>query len=143
MSNPTRRQARTLAFQIIYHRAKIGIHQEGEKLLFENASLSGKHRDFGCELIDTAWRELNKIDSTIQRHLINWKQTRISDALNALLRISTSELLFFPETDGRVVFNEAIEICRSYVDERATKILNGVLHAVWEDRKNAASHGNS
>ena len=131
----SRRKARILAFQVVYHRKKIGIQKEGEELLFTNTYLSKDHRNFSQNLIDTSWRELENIDQAIQQHLINWRQTRISETLNALLRISICELLFFPETDQKIVFNEAIEICRDYVDKRATKILNGVLHSIWQDKK--------
>ncbi len=133
MPIPTRRNARILAFQITYHRTKIGIQREGEELLFANTSLTSKHREFCRKLIDTTWKEQDKIDLVIQRYLKNWKQTRITDTLNALLRVGTCELLFFPETDGKIVFNETIEICRHYVDERATKLCNGVLHTIWQN----------
>ena len=45
------------------------------------------------------------------------------------MRVAVGELLFFPETDGKVVFNEAIEICRSYVDKDATGIFLTVIIA--------------
>lgn len=106
----------------------------GEENLFAEHPLAEKYADFCRDLIDTTWRELDKIDDTIQGHLINWRQARISESLNALLRVATCELLFFPDTDGKVVLNEAIEICRKYVDNQATKILNGVLHAIWQKK---------
>ncbi|MBT3226233.1 MAG: transcription antitermination factor NusB [Deltaproteobacteria bacterium] len=130
----SRRQARILAYQTLYQRKKIGIHPTGEELLFNDNPLAEKYSDFCHQLIETTWKELATVDETIQRHLTNWRQARISDSLNALLRIATSELLFFPDIDGKVVLNEAIEICRNYVDAQATKILNGVLHAIWQEK---------
>ncbi len=127
-----RRKARIIAYQALYQRKKIGIQPVGEERLFNENPLADKYSEFCRELIDTTWRELEAIDSIIQSHLINWKQTRISESLNALFRIATCELMFFPDTDGKVVLNEAIEICRRYVDSQATKILNGVLHAIWQ-----------
>lgn len=132
MSISNRRKARILAYQILYQRKKIGIQATGEDRLFEETPLADKYVNFCRQLIDTTWKELETIDKTIQRHLINWKQTRISESLNALFRIATCELLYFPDTDGKVVLNEAIEICRSYVDTQATRILNGVLHSIWQ-----------
>lgn len=133
MPRPTRSKARILAFQIVYNRDKIGINQQGEDLLFRNSNLSKPYETFSQNLVNTTWQKLDEIDSAIKKHLINWKQTRISDTLNALLRVATCELLFFPETDSKVVFNEAIEICRNYVDEKATKLCNGTLHSIWQD----------
>ncbi len=133
MSRPTRSKARILAFQTVYNRAKLGVNQQGEELLYKNSKLSKPYETFSQSLADKTWQKLSEIDSAIKQHLINWKQTRISDTLNALLRIATCEILFFPETDSKVVFNEAIEICRNYVDEKATKLCNGVLHSIWQD----------
>jgi len=137
MPTSSRRKARILAYQTLYQRKKIGIHPLGEELLSDATPLAEKYSDFCQQLIETTWKELSTIDETIQRHLINWKQTRISESLNALLRIATSELLYFPDIDGKIVLNEAIEICRSYVDTQATKLLNGVLHAIWQENSNA------
>ncbi len=130
----SRRQARILAYQTLYQRKKIGVHPTGEALLLGANPLAEKYSDFCHELIETTWKELITVDETIQRHLLNWKQTRISESLNALMRIATSELLYFPDIDGKIVLNEAIEICRSHVDTQATKILNGVLHAIWQEK---------
>ncbi len=133
----SRRQARILAYQTLYQRKKIGVHPTGEELLFNANPLAEKYSDFSHKLIETTWKELSSVDETIQRHLLNWRQTRISESLNALMRIATSELLYFPDIDGKIILNEAIEICRSYVDTQATKILNGVLHAIWQEKSNS------
>ena len=135
MSKSSRRKARILAYQIIYNRQKLGVQSEGEALHSAFTRLSDEHRQFSQNLIDTTWRNLETIDHSIQTHLINWKQSRISLSLNALLRICICELLFYPDTDGKIVLNEAIEICKNFVDDRATSILNGVLHAVWQERQ--------
>lgn len=135
MPKPTRHSARILALQIIYSRSKLGINQAGESEVIRDSCLKGKYREFGSQLIETTWKHLSEIDLAIQKHLKNWKQNRLTDTLNALLRISVAELLFFPETEKKIVINEAIELCREFVDEKATKMCNGVLHSVSkEDR---------
>lgn len=133
MPKSSRRKARILAFQIVYNRQKLGIQTEGEALHSSFSSLSDDHRQFSHDLVNTTWQNLERIDQTIQSHLINWKQSRISISLNALLRVCSCELLFFPDTDGKIVLNEAIEICKTFVDDSATGILNGVLHAIWQE----------
>lgn len=133
MPSSTRRNARILAFQMIYSREKIGILESGESILFNNNPLSSEYKEFCHKLVALTWEKIEEIDSKIQEYLINWKQYRITDSLNALMRISICELMFFSNTDGKVILNEAIEICRSHVDERAIKILNGVLHSIWQN----------
>lgn len=133
MPNPSRHKSRILAFQIIYSRGKLGLNSVGENKLLKESGLPPKFHDFSIELVDTTWQNLETIDKAIQDHLKNWKQNRLTDTLNALLRMSVCELLYFDAIENKVVFNEAIEICREYVDEQATRICNGVLHAVSEN----------
>lgn len=132
MSATSRRDARVIAYRVIYQRARIGVNKAGEEILFQESSLPEQYKTFAKELINKTWEELEAIDQKIQENLKNWKQSRIAESFNALLRLSVCELLFFPETDNKVVINEAIEICRSHVEERVTKMCNGVLNAVWK-----------
>jgi transcription antitermination protein NusB len=134
MTSSSRRSARVLAFQIVYQRDKTGIQPENEVRILESEGLSDLHRQFCQALIDLTRQHHHAIDAEIQRYLKNWRQGRITDSLNALFRVAVCELLFFPDTDGKVVLNEAIEICRGFVDQNATGILNGVLNAVWKAR---------
>lgn len=132
MSQPTRRTAREIAFQVLYHRSKLGITPYGEELLIQSIESDKKQLAYCNYLIRQTWENLDQIDSIIEKYLINWKQSRLSDSLNALLRLSVCELLFEPDIDGKIILNEAIEICKQYVDEKATKMCNGVLHAVYQ-----------
>lgn len=135
MPKSSRRQARIIAFQIIYQRQKIGVQENGETLLKKQTPVNQEHAIFTRDLVDTTWQQLPTVDEHIQKHLQGWRQDRISDTLNALLRVAVSELFFFQKTDGKVVINEALEICKSHVDSEATSLLNGVLHAVWNSTK--------
>jgi transcription antitermination protein NusB len=129
MHKQTRHNARILAFRLIYCRNKLGISPTGEKNLLNESDLQGKYKDFSQELAEKTWAHLDQIDPIIQSKLKNWKQHRISDTLNALLRISICELLFYPDTETKIIINEAIELCKIHVDEKATRMCNGVLHA--------------
>ena len=133
MPKASRHDARILALQIVYSRSKIGKNLPGEKLVLEDSQLHNKYIDFANLLVDKTWDNLKEIDGSIQKHLKNWKQDRLTGTLNALLRISVAELKYFSETERKVVFNEAIELCREFVDEKATKMCNGVLHSVAND----------
>jgi len=133
MPKPSRHKARILAFQTIYSRQKLGINLLAEDQLIAESGLQGKYRDFTLELVEKTWNRLDEIDKIIQNNLKNWKQQRITDTLNALLRIGIGELLQYSETECKIIINEAIEICKKYVDEKATKICNGVLHSASKE----------
>lgn len=133
MSISFRRQARVIAFQTIYSRHKLGVVSSGEERMISDSNLPEKYATFSRNLIQNTWQQLEEIDQVIEANLQNWKQKRLADTLNALLRIAICELKYFPDTDAKVVINEAIEICREYIDEKATKICNGVLHSASKD----------
>ena len=143
MSKPSRRKARIVALQTIYSRSRFKYIEEAEVLIAKDSKLPKKHQKFAQNLIRKTWKNLEEIDQSITRNLKNWKQYRLSETLNALLRIGTCELMYFPETDAKIVFNESIELCKSFVGEQATKICNGVLHAVWQEWSHKTQNLNS
>lgn len=131
MSAPSRRKSRELAVKLIYSRDRLNDTNEMERFIHPSSHKGEDIDEFADELTEIAWNNLVAIDEIIQKNLKNWKQNRISPVLNAILRISIGEILFYQKTDGKVILNEAIELCKSLVGEQATKICNGVLHAVW------------
>lgn len=132
MPQPNHRLARILAFQITYQRDQIGQNPAGESLLFSNSKLNSSEIDFAGKLIENLEKNSKVIDGLIEENLTNWKKSRLSDSLNALLQIAIAELQIPGVANGKIVINEAIEICRQFVDENAVKICNGVLDAVWK-----------
>ena len=130
MKQPPRRRARLFAFDLAYSRKEMGINQAGELLLERQAKLKGEHLLFAKDLIRQTWENLDQVDELISAALVNWKQDRISEALNALFRISVGELLFFEGTDSKIIINEGIEICKERVTPAAKKIYNGTMHQI-------------
>ena len=131
MPGPSRRKSRELAVKLLYSRDRLDDTNEMERFIHPGTQNGQSMDEFANELTETAWNNLVAIDEMIQKNLQNWKQHRISPVLNAILRISIGEILFYKKTDGKVILNEAIELCKSLVGEQATKICNGVLHAAW------------
>jgi transcription antitermination protein NusB len=136
MSGTSRRKSRELAVKLLYSRDRLDNTNALEHFIHPNTTQGKTIDEFANELAETAWNNLVAIDEMIQKNLKNWKQNRISPVLNAILRISIAEILFNQNTDGKVILNEAIELCKSLVGEQATKICNGVLHAVWTANNN-------
>jgi len=133
MNQDSRRKARSLALVCQYQRQKLSESTVSEAQQLETFGLSKKNQEFTKLLLRTAHDQRPQIDELIQKNLQGWKQSRLLEPLNALLRISVAELLMTPTTDSKVVFNEAIELCRLYVSEGSTKLLNGVLHAITKE----------
>ncbi|NLM35725.1 MAG: transcription antitermination factor NusB [Clostridiales bacterium] len=81
-------------------------------------------------LVEGVSSNINKIDSIIEGHLINWKMNRISKINLAILRCSIYEILTDRETAPAVYINEAIEIAKKYSEEKSVAFINGVLDRI-------------
>jgi len=81
-------------------------------------------------LVEGVSNNINKIDSIIEGHLINWKMNRISKINLAILRCSIYEILTDRETAPAVYINEAIEIAKKYSEEKSVAFINGVLDRI-------------
>lgn len=74
------------------------------------------------------------IDKTITNHLKNWTLNRLERTNLLLLRLATYELLYQPDVDKRIVMNEAIELTKTFNDEKASKFVNGILQSIADNR---------
>jgi len=124
-----RRQARILAFLCQYQRQKLGYTSPLEALLFQESRLTPKNLSFSRALLTLIQEQPTVIDLLIQSHSHKWKQSRLLEGFNALLKVAIAETIAFPQTDSSVILNEALEICRIYVGEGSIKLFNGILHA--------------
>ena len=71
----------------------------------------------------------NIIDKTINKYITNWKITRLGKTDQAILRISTFELLMY-DTPNIVAINEGIELAKKYSDVKISKMINGILDSI-------------
>ena len=52
-----------------------------------------------------------------------------------ILRLSTYELSYLPDTPAKVVINEAIEIAREFSTEESARFVNGILDKISKSEK--------
>jgi N utilization substance protein B len=82
-----------------------------------------------------------ELDAVIAEAAVGWTMSRISRVSMAILRLACYELLHMPEIPVRVSINEAIELSKSYDDEKAYSFVNGVLNRIKEsDAVRAVAH---
>ncbi|WP_301420485.1 transcription antitermination factor NusB [Mammaliicoccus lentus] len=70
-----------------------------------------------------------ELDDIFKPHLKNWTLERLLKTDRIILRMATYELEY-TDTPEKVVFNEAIEISKSYSDDDHYKFINGVLSSL-------------
>jgi len=87
-------------------------------------------KDFARALVEAVSRDKEVIDKLITRLSHNWKLYRINRVDRNILRMAIAEMIAYPETPGRVVLNEAIEIGKKYGAENSSAFINGILDRI-------------
>ena len=73
----------------------------------------------------------NELDEVINKHLKNWTINRLGKTDQAILRLSTYELLYY-DTPSVVAINEGIELAKKYSDEKVVGMINATLDAILD-----------
>ena len=83
---------------------------------------------YSIALVRGVQNNVEKIDELIDKYLKGWKLNRIVRLDLIIMRVAifemTSPELEVPQT---VALNEAIEIAKTYSDEKSAKFINGIL----------------
>ncbi len=94
-----------------------------EELLNEVSEIA-----YSIALVRGVQNNVEKIDALIEKYLKGWKLNRIVRLDLIIMRVAifemTSPELEVPQT---VALNEAIEIAKTYSDEKSAKFINGIL----------------
>lgn len=98
-----------------------------------------KENGFSLSREDLAWmneriekinENIDEIDSLIKSHTDNWDFNRLGFVEKEILRLSTTELLFFPEVPLAVAIDEAIKLAKNYCGYKSFSLINGILDAI-------------
>ena len=126
----TRREAREAALSMLF---AVGYtpDKDAETLLAEYENdFDGQTDPYVKAAVFGVVGHLAELDAVIETAAVGWTMSRISRISIAVLRLACYELLYMPEIPVRVSINEAIELSKSYDDEKAYSFVNGVLNRV-------------
>ncbi len=137
-SKGSRRQGRTLAFQVIFGLAfdpAFKIDQVSLRRTFADnpAVIDCQSEDavsFASQLFMGICEHLADIDKVIGKHSDHWKIGRIGKVELAILRLALFEILHRQDIPLKVAINEAIELAKGFGDENSRAFVNGILDAV-------------
>ena len=130
-----RRKSREAAMKLIY---EMQIKKEGFEEIFENFK---EHTEEDTSELDLEYIEnslkgvtenIEVIDATISKHLINWKLERLSKIDLSILRLAIYEITFEEDIPNIVCVNEAIELAKEYSQDITGAFINGVLGRLVE-----------
>ena len=71
-----------------------------------------------------------ELDALINRHAKGWKIERISRVSRSILRLAVFEMLYLSDIPLNVSMNEAVELSKTFDEEKARSFVNGVLSGV-------------
>lgn len=149
-----RRSARIAAVQAVYQYDMSDCPDLdgilGEFLNFRDGRFATLHnigRKFDPELFSELTRKtienLSEISKIVQDRLPpSWPESRISKIILAILRVGSTEMMFFLNTPVKVILNEYIDVTRSFgMNSKELVFVNGVLNAISnnlrKDEKNS------
>lgn len=123
-----RHEAREKALQVLFQ-------LENTDLTVEEAMghIKGQPTNaFYEKIVKGTAENLKEIDAALEQHLEKWSLARLPKIERTVLRLAVYEILYMQETPTRVVLNEAIELCKTFGDEKSSKFVNGVLSKFTE-----------
>lgn len=128
----TRSELREKIMIILY---QIDFYQR-ENISFDIKKVIKEHVEIESEFVNFivfgVIEKLEEIDNLIEKYLKDWKLSRLGKTDKAILRLSTYELMYF-DTPKIVCINEAIELAKTYSDEKVVKLINGVLDNILDN----------
>ena len=88
--------------------------------------------DFVKEIVYGVLDKENELVELIENHLKDWSFKRLGSTDQAILKLSTYELLY-TDTPKVVSINEAVELAKKYSDEKVVPMINAVLDSILNE----------
>lgn len=68
-----------------------------------------------------------ELDQYIEKYAIGWRFERIPKVAAAIMRVAMFEILYMPEIPNGAAISAAVELAKSYEDEKVVSFINGIL----------------
>jgi len=129
-----RHQARSYAVQALYQAEMIQSKamKYADRFL-DQLETSSEVKIFARELIEGTLKHRKYIDRYLRKNLEHWKLSRLPATIRNILRLAVYELYHHPELSHSVVINEAVELCKDFVDNNSHGLTNSVLQKVYDE----------
>lgn len=93
-------------------------------------SLSDDLRAFAAHLASGVVNGVAELDPVIAEAAEHWRLERMNVMDRLILRLAVHEFLHEPDTPGRVIINEALELARTFSNDDSVRFINGILDAI-------------
>jgi transcription antitermination protein NusB len=92
--------------------------------------LDDAQRAFAVTLATGVAQHVAVIDPLIAEAAQHWRLERMAIIDRLILRLAVYEFLHQPETPGKVIINEALELARTFSTDDAVRFINGMLDGI-------------
>ena len=123
-----RSNARKKAMQALYQWSMSGNELKDIEVQFQTEQdMSKVDTDYFHNLLFEVPKNLNDLDEKLAPIMTDRKDDELDPVEQAILRISTYELLHRLDVPYQVVINEAVDLALSFGADQSHKFINGVL----------------
>lgn len=129
----SRRTERQKAVELLY---EMTMQKEDEAAFvveyFEKYSIESEKAKYVEKLLRTYFEHKDAINTVISENIQKWKIERLGKLDASILRIATTEMLYFEDVPEAVSINEAVELAKIFSEEKGFKFVNKVLRNIFE-----------
>jgi N utilization substance protein B len=130
---PSRKQARRDALFVLYQH-EVTSRPAAELLARVGESDGYEADEFTVRVVEGVLAELEPLDAVLAAHSRHWALERIAPLERSALRVGLFEIES-GETPPEVAIDEAVRLVKRYSTHEAGALVNGILGAVFADRK--------
>ena len=121
-----REQMFRLCFSIDFH-ATEEFEAQADLYLEENDFFRNKEKEYIKKRTLDMLSRLGEIDQKINENSKGWDIKRLRKAELTILSIAVYEIMFDEDIPDKVAINEAVELSKTYCNEKAASFVNGIL----------------
>ena len=137
MTRMTRRQSREQAFVLMFEKSFRNDEKMEDIIAAALESEMLEKDEYSFFVIDTAEKNLDKIDEQILKYCRGWTILRMPKVSLAIIRVAVTEMLFIESVPVNVSISEAVEISKIYGEKNDSSFINGILSSIAKEIKNA------
>lgn len=127
--NESRRIIMTILYQIFLYQ-KDKINYDVKDVINENLEIDNL---FVREMVNGVLDKKDELYKKADQNLKDWKMFRLGLTDQAILCLGLYELLY-TDTPDVVAINEAVELAKSYSDDKVKNMINKVLDNVYKEK---------
>lgn len=129
----SRRDERQKAVELLY---EMTMQKEDEIAFigeyFEKHGINAEKAKYVEKLLKTYFENKDNINEIISQNIQKWKIERLGKIDASIIRVATTEMIYFEDVPEAVSINEAVELAKVFSEEKGFKFINKVLRNIFE-----------